>query len=46
VSAKENIGIEELFRNIAKTLPSSGQEKKKVVLDNKPKEEVGWMGYC
>lgn len=43
VSAKENIGIEELFRQIAKTLPASSQEKKKVVLEKKP--EQGIMSY-
>ena len=47
VSAKENIGITDLFRQIAKTLPANGQDKKKVVLDTKPKDDQGgWMSYC
>ena len=40
VSAKENIGVEELFRATAKQLPDTKQDpKKKLVLDTKPKDE-------
>ena len=46
VSAKENIGINDLFRQIAKVLPATGVEKKKVTLETKPKEESqGLMSY-
>ena len=38
VSAKENIGVEHLFRSVAKSLPASSSERKKVILDSKKEE--------
>jgi translation elongation factor EF-4 len=32
VSAKENIGIEDLFRQVAKVLPSTSTDKKKATV--------------
>lgn len=45
VSAKENIGVEEMFKATAKKLPETKQDpKKKLVLDTKPKDD-SWASY-
>lgn len=49
VSAKQNIGIDAVFRNVAKLLPSENISKKKenLSLNNQDKQEEAGSGcYC
>lgn len=46
VSAKQNIGIDKMFTNIAKKLPNESTNKKKNSLANKKKEMEASGGYA
>ena len=46
VSAKQNIGVESLFKNIAKLLPAETANKKKANVSLSSKDKVADEGYC